>query len=461
MPHEVIMPALGVAQDTGLIIAWLKQSGDPVRMGDALMEVETDKAVVEVEAQADGYLTNVSAAAGDHVPVGQVVGLISKSATDVVNSDNEATAKSELQAVTHHGQSSESIPQGNPIIMPALGMTQDTGLIVAWHKHPGDSVVASDILLEVETDKSVMEIEAGHDGYVAAVLADAQQTVPVGSTIAIISSSKPDKPVSRTRFAPTVAADSDTTEVNSTTTTPSWVENSAIHTSKLVVPDIPCGQILASPKARKLAVEQGLDLEELVSHGVPQPYHVADLETLKTLGNVASSPNATVQNDTHAASTPVVLRIDMRVPANAGTEFINWLTVQKGLCIPARMTWLRYATAALRIAVNRGSDPLVVELRQARQTDGCYADADYSRLSRSLTTDDKRAPELILRDLSESRITSITSAAATAPVLTIRQEHEEYLVALDYRTDHLDENVAVNFIADFSSRLTQPLRQLL
>jgi pyruvate/2-oxoglutarate dehydrogenase complex dihydrolipoamide acyltransferase (E2) component len=81
--------------------------------------------------------------------------------------------------------------------MPALGMAQDSGLIVAWRKKPGDPVAASDVLLEVETDKSVMEVEAGHDGFVAAILADAQQAVPVGSVIAIISAAKPENAVAR------------------------------------------------------------------------------------------------------------------------------------------------------------------------------------------------------------------------------------------------------------------------
>jgi len=79
MPREVIMPALGMAQTTGLIVAWLKKPGEAVKKGDALMEVETDKAVMEVEAQADGFLTDVRVAAGDAAPVGDVVALISDS----------------------------------------------------------------------------------------------------------------------------------------------------------------------------------------------------------------------------------------------------------------------------------------------------------------------------------------------------------------------------------------------
>ena len=54
MPHDVTMPQLGMAQDAGKIVSWLKKPGDAVSKGDALFEVETDKATMEVEAQADG-----------------------------------------------------------------------------------------------------------------------------------------------------------------------------------------------------------------------------------------------------------------------------------------------------------------------------------------------------------------------------------------------------------------------
>ena len=76
MPTNVIMPALGVAQEKGTLVDWLKAEGQTVNKGEPLMEVETDKATVEVEAAASGILVNVTAAAGDEVPVGQTIALI-------------------------------------------------------------------------------------------------------------------------------------------------------------------------------------------------------------------------------------------------------------------------------------------------------------------------------------------------------------------------------------------------
>jgi len=73
---DVIMPALGMAQETGTLIQWLKSAGDSVTKGEPLMEIETDKATVEIEAPATGILSSITAQAGDVIPVGQRIALI-------------------------------------------------------------------------------------------------------------------------------------------------------------------------------------------------------------------------------------------------------------------------------------------------------------------------------------------------------------------------------------------------
>src|SRR5207248_2106692 len=76
MATDVILPALGMSQETGKIVQWLKAEGEQVAMGEPLAEIETDKATVEIEAPADGMLAHVSATAGDDVPVGRVIASI-------------------------------------------------------------------------------------------------------------------------------------------------------------------------------------------------------------------------------------------------------------------------------------------------------------------------------------------------------------------------------------------------
>ena len=76
MPASVIMPALELAQETGKVLKWLKNPGDSVRKGEPIVEIETDKVTVEVEAPASGVLREVTAQPGDVVPVGKTIALI-------------------------------------------------------------------------------------------------------------------------------------------------------------------------------------------------------------------------------------------------------------------------------------------------------------------------------------------------------------------------------------------------
>jgi pyruvate dehydrogenase E2 component (dihydrolipoamide acetyltransferase) len=76
MATSIVMPALEMAQETGKIVSWMKKEGDSIRKGEPILEVETDKAVVEVESPADGILAGIQSREGDVIPVGQTIGWI-------------------------------------------------------------------------------------------------------------------------------------------------------------------------------------------------------------------------------------------------------------------------------------------------------------------------------------------------------------------------------------------------
>ncbi|KGF69520.1 hypothetical protein LL06_11245 [Hoeflea sp. BAL378] len=457
MPHDVIMPALGMAQDTGRIVAWLKQPGDPVRIGDALMEVETDKATMEVEAQADGFLTGITARAGEDVPVGKAVATISESAGDIPAASPAAAGQARNPA-----PSGSELPEGKSVIMPALGMAQDTGLIVAWRKAPGDRVAAGDVLLEVETDKSVMEVEAGHDGFVAAILAQAKEAVPVGSVIAIISDASPENPVSRSLAStpgpaekpapetPVPASDAPPQPVASVAPRP------APGPSLSPAPGLAAsgGRILASPKARRLAREQGLDLSRLVEHGVAQPFHVADLETLRALAPVAPAGKP-------EAPAAVALHISARVSTSGCDEFVRWFAEDGKIEMEPAALWLSFAAAALRATRNTQSGPLVIGLDRPGSDRAQYADPDRTRLSHPREADPDASADLILRDLSGSLLTAVRLTAGESPVLTISRDDSAYVLGLDFMATQLAEKDAILFVTDFAGRLQQPLRHIL
>ena len=83
MPTDVIMPALEMSQDEGTLVRWLKAEGDHVEKGEPLMEIETDKAMLEIEAPGSGTLCNITTQDGDEVPVGEVIAVLVKEGEEV------------------------------------------------------------------------------------------------------------------------------------------------------------------------------------------------------------------------------------------------------------------------------------------------------------------------------------------------------------------------------------------
>ncbi|MEI7881485.1 MAG: biotin/lipoyl-containing protein, partial [bacterium] len=164
---EIQMPQAGQSMEEGTIVRWLKNEGDKIHSKDILFEVETDKAVVEVEAGHDGILRKIIIPVGQMVPIRTRVGLIGD-ANEPVPADAGSPAPATQMAPAAAPAVVEPVaPTGGTltdVLMPQAGQSMEEGTIVRWLKNEGDKVQAKDILLEVETDKAVVEVEAGHDG---------------------------------------------------------------------------------------------------------------------------------------------------------------------------------------------------------------------------------------------------------------------------------------------------------
>jgi pyruvate dehydrogenase E2 component (dihydrolipoamide acetyltransferase)/2-oxoglutarate dehydrogenase E2 component (dihydrolipoamide succinyltransferase) len=454
------MPQLGMAQDAGRIVSWLKAPGDAVAKGDALFEVETDKAVMEVESPADGFLGKVRFAAGDDVPVGKVIAQIAHSAesAQAAAAHDEAQDAPEMGAGAASDAPTEDLPQGHAITMPQLGMAQDSGLLVAWRKAPGDQVTAEDVLFEVETDKSTMEVEAGRAGWLAATLAEAGEEVPVGDLVAIIADEMPKVTVARgvKDAAPAVAFD----QANEPKAQPAPAQEQADDPKAACAPSpatpnakgapvtVPMsgtgGRILASPKARRLAMEQGLDLARLVAAGVPQPYHVADLATLRDLPADAPAQAA----EPHVG----VRRLTAEVIEDGQSAFALWAAAQPGFC-DADATLAGFAGASL------GRDQTVVVAVERAGATRRFAVPQGRMLSDVVETED--APDLVVRDLRATRLCTVQIGAEPVPVLSLTRAAHGVTVTLECAASAMDGAAAIALISEFAGRVEQPLRHLL
>jgi pyruvate dehydrogenase E2 component (dihydrolipoamide acetyltransferase) len=138
MSKDVIMPALGMAQETGTLLRWLKAPGDSVAKGELLMEVETDKANVEIEAPASGILSDVSAQPGDVIPVGQVIARIVTGSRGEAFSDAIATRETSA-----HENASPVQPRVSPV---AARIAQEHGIDVSQIKNSRGVIQKEDVL---------------------------------------------------------------------------------------------------------------------------------------------------------------------------------------------------------------------------------------------------------------------------------------------------------------------------
>jgi len=441
MPHDVTMPQLGMAQDAGRIVAWLKAPGEAVAKGDALFEVETDKATMEVEAQTGGYLTGISANEGDDVPVGAVIARISETAED--EAGTPAAASVPEPEPEPEPEAGAALPEGKAVTMPQLGMAQDSGLLVGWLKTPGEAVAADDLLFEVETDKSTMEVPAGLDGYLAATLAEAGEEVPVGQAVAVISAEKPEAPLSRSAknagARPAQGAVPEPAAASAPKT-----KDPAPEKARAPQAAPPGGRILASPKARRLALEQGLDLGRLAEAGHPQPFHVADLEALRALPDPAAAPATSASASSR--------RLTATVASDGLPGFVAWVAEAHGLK-DADAILAGFAGASLNPG---GAATVAIERPGARRA---FTVPPGRALSAVAETGD--APALVLRDLRGTALSGVEMGAEEAPVLTLTHAGGGLTITLECAASGLDAAGAIRLLTDFAGRMEQPLRHLL
>jgi hypothetical protein len=289
--------------------------------------------------------------------------------------------------------------------------------------------MAGDVLVEVETDKSTMEVEALHDGYLAELRAAAGESVPVGAVIAVLADEKPDAPAQRPPAEmPERAAAGE-------------------HAVQVATPTAD-DRVLASPKARRLAAEQGLDLSRLVAIGVAQPYHVADLEALRTLP-VPTAANA-------AAS----IYLSARVPADGFDSFRTWLAAEADEPVPSTAVLAALLTGALRTGRDTATGPLTVAVETPATGRVVYSDADLAGMAK-LKPASNGQPVILLRDLTATRLDRVRLGAAATPVLTITRAGGEIAMILEAEPGALAPDIAIGLVSEFAARLESPLRQLL
>ncbi len=323
MAEVILMPRLSDTMTEGVIAAWHKKVGDTVKKGDLLAEVETDKATMELESYKDGTLLHVGGDKGSKLQVNDLLAIIGTKGEDIsglISGGGAAADKSEKKEEPKKQESKQPAPEasqaasngksGAPkvdiskmeevVLMPRLSDTMTEGVIAGWLKNVGDTVKKGDVLAEIETDKATMELESYKNGKLLYQGAKKGEKIAVNDLLCIIGEEgKVDvDAIVASAKGGGAAAEAPKQEAKKE------AESSA-PAAEAQAPAEPAatganGRIKASPLAKKLASEKGIDLSKVSGSGDGGRIVKSDIDNYKPSAQPAAASSA----GTHAPAVP-------------------------------------------------------------------------------------------------------------------------------------------------------------
>ena len=301
MATIINMPRLSDTMEEGTVASWLKQVGDKIEEGDILAEIETDKATMEFESFHEGTLLHIGVQAGETAPVDVLLAIIGDEGEDVsalLNADALSEETKEEAVVTATAAPSETeaatIPEGVEIInMPRLSDTMEEGTVASWLKQVGDAVEEGDILAEIETDKATMEFESFFSGTLLHIGIQVGETAAVDTLLAIIGPEGTDVAAILAASATTPKQTaSEPTAVAAAVQTEIPVETHPVAAAVATPTPVTTinGRLMASPLAKKIAKEKGIDLNLVTGTGESGRIVKRDVEQFSPAAAVTAAP---------------------------------------------------------------------------------------------------------------------------------------------------------------------------
>lgn len=280
MAKIITMPRLSDTMTEGTVATWLKNVGDKISEGDILAEIETDKATMEFESFDAGTLLYIGVKEGDSAPVDSVLAIIGKEGEDYQalldgkgSSEEEKPVESKTEeqpAEPKKAAPAATLPQGVKVVtMPRLSDTMTDGTVATWLKKVGDKVNEGDILAEIETDKATMEFESFNAGTLLYIGIQEGESAPVDSVLAIIGPEGTDVSGVAENFSKdgVNVSDSSSEETKKKSDSTADAGQGSKETAKEVTITSDGGRVFASPLARKIADEKGINLNDVKGTG--------------------------------------------------------------------------------------------------------------------------------------------------------------------------------------------------
>ncbi|MDE3743749.1 pyruvate dehydrogenase complex dihydrolipoamide acetyltransferase [Maribacter polysaccharolyticus] len=310
MAVVINMPRLSDTMEEGTVAKWLKQVGDKVEEGDILAEIETDKATMEFESFHEGTLLYIGIPEGDGAPVDSLLAIVGEEGEDIsglingADAPSEPTSESAVEAPASSATSEGAeIPEGVEIVkMPRLSDTMEEGTVATWLKKVGDKVEEGDILAEIETDKATMEFESFYTGTLLYIGIQEGESSPVDAVLAVIGPEGTDVDA-------VLNAKPSSGKTESVSKEPAKEEKVAEPVQESVSGTTSDGQrVFASPLAKKIAKEKGIDLREVKGSGEQGRIVKKDIENFVP-SQKAAQPAAASEGAATSTIAPIALPV--------------------------------------------------------------------------------------------------------------------------------------------------------
>jgi len=314
MAIKVTMPRLSDTMTEGTVATWLKKVGDKISEGDILAEIETDKATMEFESFNEGTLLHIGIQAGETAPVDSLLAIIGKEGEDISallaggdapaaeapKADAPAAAETKTETAAPAKAATE-LPKGVVVVtMPRLSDTMTEGTVATWLKKEGDAVAEGDILAEIETDKATMEFESFNAGTLLYIGIQEGNTAPVDSLLAIIGPAGTDISGIADNYTAGGAATASAPASEQTKAAP------AAEKAPEAVADNSNGRVLASPLAKKIASDKGIQLSQVKGSGENGRIVKSDIENFTPSAQTATNSAPAAKADEAKAEAPKV-----------------------------------------------------------------------------------------------------------------------------------------------------------
>lgn len=310
MAEVIRMPLLSDTMKEGVIANWNKQVGDTIKSDDAIADVETDKATMEVIPYVEGTLLYIGVEKGKAAKVNDIIAIIGKPGEDIsalieVEAPQNGKSSPAEEPMAQVAQSPAvslvpvSIPKDLTVIrMPLLSDTMKEGKIVTWNKNVGDFVKADDSLADVETDKATMEVVGYAEGTLLYQGILAGQAAKVNDVIAVVGPAGTDLTPYLSSFKSSAEASpvSDSAPAQNAKTPEAPMPTATIQTTQ------DDGRIKASPLAKQIARDKGIDLRKVQGSGDYGRIVKRDLDHYNEM------PQPSVAQAANSTSMPVQLQ---------------------------------------------------------------------------------------------------------------------------------------------------------